>query len=235
MATTRKTIVAQAQNWVGKKESNGSFKVIIDTYNAVKPLPRGYKVQYDDEWCATFASALAIATNALDIIPRECSCNKMIEQAQAMGIWQEKDDYVPSPGDFMLYDWDDKSNYATTDNKGRADHIGIVEKVSGKTITIIEGNYSASVKRRTKKVNDRYIRGYIVPKYVPEPEITFSVGERVKLTSDAVIYGKTKKFSLWVYLTKLYVREVKGDRIVVSTKKTGAVTGAVHKKHLKKV
>ena len=230
--TTRKTIVAQAQNWVGLKEKDGSFRIIIDTYNEVKPLPRGYKVQYDDEWCATFASALAIATNALDIIPRECSCSKMIEQAQAMGIWQEKDDYVPSPGDFLLYDWEDNGK---GDNKGRPNHIGIVEKVSGKTITIIEGNYSQSVKRRTKKVNDKYIRGYIVPKYAAEPAITFKVGERVKLTSDATIYGKTKRFSLWVYACKLYVREVKGDRIVVSTKKSGSVTGAVAAKHLKKV
>jgi hypothetical protein len=232
MATTRKLIVKQAQEWIGKKESNGSFKVIIDTYNAVKPLPRGYKVKYTDEWCATFASALAIKCDALDIIPRECSCAKMIELAKSMGIWQEKDDYVPSPGDYLLYDWEDNGK---GDNKGRADHIGIVEKVSGKTITIIEGNYSRSVKRRTKKVNDKYIRGYIVPKYTPEPTITFAIGDRVKLTSDAVIYGKTKKFSLWVYLSKLYVRQVDGNRIVVSTKKTGAITGAVDKKYLKKV
>lgn len=235
MATTRKTIVAQAQNWVGLKEKDGSFRIIIDTYNEVKPLPRGYKVQYDDEWCATFASALAIATNALDIIPRECSCSKMIEQAKDMGCWQEKDDYVPSPGDFLLYDWEDKKNYAKTDNKNRPNHIGIVEKVSGKTITVIEGNKSRKVARRTMKVNGKYIRGYIVPKYAAEPEITFKVGERVKLTSDATVYGKTKRFSLWVYLTKLYVRQVNGNRIVVSTKKTGAITGAVHKKHLKKV
>ena len=41
----------------------------------------------------------------------------------------------------------------------------MVEKVSGNTITVIEGNYSDSVKRRTIKVNGRYIRGYGVPKY----------------------------------------------------------------------
>ena len=232
MATTRKKIVAQAQNWLGLKEKDGSFRVILDTYNSCKPLPRGHKMELTDEWCAAFASACAIATGATDIIPRECSCSKMIEQAQEMGCWQEKDDYVPSPGDFLLYDWEDNGK---GDNKGRPNHIGIVEKVSGKTITIIEGNYSKSVKRRTKKVNDKYIRGYIVPKYEAEPTITFKVGERVKLTSDATIYGKTKRFSLWVYACKLYVREVKGDRIVVSTKKSGSVTGAVAAKHLKKV
>lgn len=43
--------------------------------------------------------------------------------------------------------------------------MGIVEKVSGTSITVIEGNYSDSVKRRTISVNGRYIRGYGVPKY----------------------------------------------------------------------
>ena len=40
-----------------------------------------------------------------------------------------------------------------------------MEKVSGKTITVIEGNYSNSVKRRTITVNGKNIRGYGVPKY----------------------------------------------------------------------
>ena len=55
------------------------------------------------------------------------------------------------------------------DNTGRPDHVGGVEKVSGDTITVIEGNYSNSAKRRTLPVNGRYIRGYIVPKYDSEP------------------------------------------------------------------
>ena len=128
----------------------------------------------------------------------------------------------------MLYDWQDSGK---GDNTGRADHIGIVEKVSGNTITIIEGNYKQSVKRRTMKVNGRYIRGYGVPKY---DAVTFKVGDKVKLTSDATVYNSTKRFSAWVYLATLYVREVKGARVVVSTKKSGAVTGAVDAKHLTK-
>lgn len=66
----------------------------------------------------------------------------------------------------------------------------------------------------------------------PEPVVAFKVGDKVNLTSDATVYGKTTKFQSWVYKSTLYVREVAGDRIVVSTVKTGAVTGAVNKKHL---
>lgn len=65
-----------------------------------------------------------------------------------------------------------------------------------------------------------------------EPEITFAVGDTVKMSKDATVYGKSTKFSLYVYNSTLYVRQVDGDRIVVSTLKTGAVTGAVDKKYL---
>ncbi len=65
--------------------------------------------------------------------------------------------------------------------------------------------------------------------YVPQ------VGDKVKITKNAPVYGRTYKFSSWVYNCTLFVREVQGNRIVVSTVKTGAVTGAVDKKYLTKV
>jgi hypothetical protein len=69
---------------------------------------------------------------------------------------------------------------------------------------------------------------------VDEPvlEADFKVGDQVKLSGGATIYGKDTRFTAWVYNSTLYVREVTGDRIVVSTVRTGAITGAVHKKHL---
>lgn len=60
-------------------------------------------------------------------------------------------------------------------------------------------------------------------------------GDKVKITKNAPVYGKSYKFSSWVYNCTLFVREVQGSRIVVSTQKTGAVTGAVDKKYLTKV
>lgn len=68
-------------------------------------------------------------------------------------------------------------------------------------------------------------------------EVAYSpkVGDKVKIVKNAPIYGKSFKFSSWVYNCTLFVREVQGSRIVVSTQKTGAVTGAVDKKYLVKV
>lgn len=60
------------------------------------------------------------------------------------------------------------------------------------------------------------------------------VGDKVKLLSGATYYDG-KKIPLWVKVMTLYVRSINGDRVVISTKRTGAVTGAVHKKYLKEV
>ena len=93
----RSKVVEIAKGWLGCKESDGSHKKIIDTYNACKPLPRSYAVKYTDAWCATFASAVGIKAGLTDIIPRECSCNQFIQLAKNMGIWVENDAYTPLP------------------------------------------------------------------------------------------------------------------------------------------
>ena len=168
MSTTRAKIVAQAQSWIGSKESDGSHRKIIDIYNGHKPLARGYKVLYTDPWCATFVSACAIACGATDIIPTECSCTKLIELFKAKGIWVENDAHVPTSGDILLYDWQDSGK---GDNTGTPDHIGIVEKVENGFLTIIEGNLGNAVSRRQLQINGRYIRGYAVPKYAEEAPV----------------------------------------------------------------
>ena len=171
MSCTRSQIVAQARSWVGFNEEDGSHKKIIDIYNSQKPLPRGYAVKYTDAWCATTVSALAIACNATDIIPTECSCTKMIELAKEMGIWVEDESVTPMPGWLCVYDWQDNTA-GDGDCKGNPDHIGIVECVVGDTITVIEGNYQNAVGRRPIRVNGKYIRGFIAPQYAAESKQT---------------------------------------------------------------
>lgn len=162
MAKLASKVVEKAKARIGFKESNGTHKAIIDIYNAHKPLARGYKVKYTDSWCATFVSAIAIELGYTDIIPTECGCQQQIELFKKLGAWVENDAYVPKAGDIIYYDWDDTGK---GDNVGWSDHVGIVEKVDGSNITVIEGNYSNSVKRRILTVNAKNIRGYGVPKY----------------------------------------------------------------------
>jgi hypothetical protein len=165
MSKLASKVVEQARAWLGLRESDGSHKKIIDIYNAHKPLARGYRVKYDDAWCATFVSAVAIKLGYTDIIPTECSCIKMVELLKKKGDWVENENCTPAPGWIIFYDWQDNGE---GDNIGSPDHVGIVEKVSGDLITVIEGNFLNGVKRRALMVNGVNIRGYGVPKYDPE-------------------------------------------------------------------
>ncbi len=76
---------------------------------------------------------------------------------------------------------------------------------------------------------------YVKENAVQPAKTALAVGDRVKLAADATIYGKTSKFASFVYKSTLYVREINGNRVVVSTLKTGAVTGAVDVKYLTKI
>lgn len=164
MGYSRQKVVDLVESWIGKKESDGSFKSIIDIYNTQDKFPRGTKMQYDWHWCACTWSALAVKLGYQKIMPIEISCYYIIEIAKKMGIWVETDSYVPKPGDAVLYDWDDNGK---GDNKGTPDHIGTVTYVnkSAGYMVVTEGNYSQAVKKRTISINGKYIRGFITPKY----------------------------------------------------------------------
>ena len=186
-AQVRKQIVDIARGWIGLKESDGSFRHIIDIYNSLLPLPRNYRMTYKDAWCAATMSAAAIEAGYTDIIPRECSCARMIARFMEMGRWMETDSYIPSPGDLIFYDWKDNG---AGDNKGQPDHVGMVEKVANGKITVIEGNYHDAVGRRTLAINGRFIRGYGLPDYgsmadaapVAVPGGVLTVGSEVNFT-----------------------------------------------------
>ena len=58
------------------------------------------------------------------------------------------------------------------------------------------------------------------------------IGDAVKLISGAT-YASGKAIPNWVFRTKLYVRDIrKNGDVVISTQKTGAVTGVVSAKYL---
>ena len=113
-----------------------------------------------------------------------------LEAAKKMGCWQENDAYVPSPGDAILYDWQDNG---ISDNTGNPDHVGTVIEVYKESgyMVIEEGNYSNAVKKRTLSINGKFIRGFITPKYddntVAAPGL--SKGKDIKTIAHEVIVG----------------------------------------------
>jgi hypothetical protein len=159
----RARVCRQAEQWLGCRESDGSHRPIIDLYNRIRPLPRDYKMTYDDPWCAAFVSAVGAACDLTDTILPECGCEPMIALYQAAGRWEEADDAAPRPGDLIFYDWEDSG---VGDCVGAADHVGLVTENEDDLLTVIEGNLSDAVGRRRIYAGARFIRGYARPDYL---------------------------------------------------------------------
>lgn len=191
---SRSEVVKLATSWIGKKESDGSHKSIIDIYNSCprEILPRGLYMQYNWAWCACTWSALAIALGYTDTMPIEISCGDLIKKAKDMGCWIENDGYIPSPGDAILYDWDDNG---VGDNTGWPEHVGTIDYCNPESgyMTVIEGNYGNAVKKRTISINGKYIRGFIAPKYTNDMVIYDSLG----MSKDIATVAREVISGLW--------------------------------------
>ena len=159
----RQKVADTAQALVGIKEGTAEHKKIIDTYNAKLPkLPRGYKMDYNDAWCAATMTYIGIILGIPNIILPECSCSAMIERYKRDGRWMENDAYVPKPGDLVMYAWKGQKG----ENTLAPDHVGMVVTVEGKTIRVVEGNDDNQCKIREICVEYVKIRGYCLPDYV---------------------------------------------------------------------
>lgn len=234
----REKVVSVAKKYLGVKEGGSEHRKIIDIFNTVKP--DGGKMTYSAPWCAAYVSAIEIEalgkTNAKKICPLSYNCGTIISKAKKLGIWIESDKYIPKEADWILYDWQDSGK---GDNTGSPDHVGLVEKVTAKQITVIEGNKHDRCERRILKVNGTYIRGFVaipysriastqtkVVKKEDKPK-GVAVGSKVKIKRGANQYGTTRDFASFVYDRTYKVVEVSGNRVVFADGKT--VIGAVSK------
>lgn len=155
--------VHTAQNWLGTREGFANHERIVQIYNSHEPLAQSYAVTVDDNWCAAFASAVAIQCDLTDIVPTECGCERQIGLWEKLGRWEENDNYMPLPGDYIYYAWDEGWDFG--DCTGWADHVGIVVGTAGPFIKVIEGNKDDMVTYRIILRGDYRIRGYGMPDY----------------------------------------------------------------------
>ena len=154
-----------AARWLGTKEGSREHKEILKIYNSIRPLPRGYAVKEQDPWCAAFVSAAAVQSGAGEWYPLECSCARIIENAKEMGIWVERDDHIPTVGDWVLYNWDAKP---TGDDTGAPDHVGVVIGMEDGDMLVAEGNYDNAVKLRRISIDWSKLRGFVHPEFEEE-------------------------------------------------------------------
>ena len=128
---------------------------IVDIYNSVTNHRRDYTVQYSDDWCAAFVSAVLIKagyseySNILDP-----GVGKMQDGFEENNMYEEATSTTkPTPGSVIFL----------KDTDGSLSHVGIVEYVDDDgTIHTIEGNYDGSkvVRVSERKVGDSTIAGY---------------------------------------------------------------------------
>ena len=155
--------VSTAKEWLGTTEKSEEHRQLLAVYNSHEPLPRGYAVTPDDNWCAAFGSTVAIQCDYTSFIPTECGCERQIELWKSIDRWTENDNHNPLPGDYIYYNWNDSFNL--NDNTGWADHVGIVVGTAGPLIKVIEGNKDDCVGYRIIFRGDYRIRGYGLPDY----------------------------------------------------------------------
>ena len=155
----REKVCARARAWLGLREADGSFRPIIDAYNAIRPLPVGYRMTYTDPWCAAFVSAVGAVCGAGAALLPECSCERMVELYREKDRFEAADEMLPRPGDLVFYDWD---------GSGKAQHVGLVCSVLGNLISTVEGNLSDAVGERRMHLDSPLILGYARPDYASQ-------------------------------------------------------------------
>lgn len=134
-----------AKQFIGARQWGAQHRQIIDGYNRISPLPRGYRVKYNDNWCAAFVSYVMHKAGYKG--PFECSANRLREAMKKAG-YQISD--IGATGDIIFYDWN-------TD--GWSDHVGIIVSYNNGIYKVIEGNHMHAVGYRTISKNSDTIQG----------------------------------------------------------------------------
>ena len=129
---------------------------IIDYYNKhcidLVKKERRYKVQYSDNWCATFTSVIAHKCGLTkDQFPYECSVMEQVKLAKANNTFYTDVNKIEQ-GDLIIYDWN-------TDKW--SDHVGFIIKTTTDNIHVIEGNIKNTVGYRTIPKTSKSIQGFI--------------------------------------------------------------------------
>lgn len=120
-----------------------------------------------------------------------------------------------------------------------ADYFGIIRQTKMEAVLIETAFIDSGDLNKLKTAEGQKACGIAIAQAVASAlkakvENTLVVGDKVKLVSGATYYDG-KKIPLWLKVKTLYVRGIDGDRVVVSTLRSGAITGAINKKYLKEV
>lgn len=189
--TSAVDVLSQARAMLGVSQYSQGHQRLINEYNSVVPVPVGYLVNADDDWCDVFVTTMFDRVSASHLIGRECGVERHIAIFKQLGIWIEDGSSVPRSGDIITFSWRTNSQ----PNNSWGDHIGIVESVTNGVITTIEGNSNRQVRRNTYPVGHGNIRRFARPKYGQESSVP---DDDVEVEYYTVVAGD----SLWGIATR---------------------------------
>lgn len=160
MTVTAEQVLKVFRTYIGMNKGSEKHKQMVKDYNSISPKPVGYTLKVSDDYCDAGLTVVFDKAGASDLIGRECGVERHKSIFKQKNIWLGLT--RPQVGDVVIWRWDGNRS-------GFANHIGIVEKVSGNTITTIEFNTVvngvSTVARRTYNWNAQSIQGYARPKY----------------------------------------------------------------------
>ncbi|MEV4353827.1 CHAP domain-containing protein [Nonomuraea sp. NPDC049625] len=136
---------------LGYKEKNGQFTKFGHWY-----ADRVQDTQYrNGPWCDMFIAWAADKADLSQYVGEFAWTPSHAAWFMKQGAWTQK----PEPGALVFFDWKGGKSY-----KG-IDHVGIVEKVSGKKIHTIEANVDRIWLKRKTRETDKVV-GYGIPRLV---------------------------------------------------------------------
>lgn len=109
-------------------------------------------------WCACFVSWCANQCGYIEegVIPKFALCQDGVDYFKSNGLWLPGWS-TPEEGMLIFFDY--------SENRSYANHVGIVEKVEGNTIYVIDGNSKDMVRENPYIIGQADIMGYATPQY----------------------------------------------------------------------
>lgn len=202
------------------KSLRGQRNSVIDYYNAnARPLPLGYRVKYEDQACAVFASVPFLMLEWSSIMPPHCRARELYRTMKALGCAVWGNSRTPIPGDLIFFGYGDKES--------KIDHVGIFQREENGKLYFWDIRSVVMLHSYTlgsdKSVEDYgYILAWGIPDYAskdtdepePAPAAAIKAGDLVRIRDGARWYsGATIKASV---LTKnWFVVQNKNGRVVL--------------------
>ena len=154
--TTRANVVLVAQSQLGYTESELNFQV--DAQGVRRGITRygqWYGNPYGD-WSAMFASFCLYYAGAEDL-PTNAGPEAMRLEWEAAGLYTAAPDGTAEPGNLLFLD--------KTENEFQsAGAVAVITRVSGQTVTVIQGDLNNTVAEAVYEITDPAILGYgVIP------------------------------------------------------------------------